>query len=389
MSGRVKVLVVIGQLELGGTELHLLNVLPELNQAPLEIVVYAMRGGGRLQRRFERAGIRVIAPAHHSRRWLGLARTAWHLLASWRRERPQIVHFFLPEAYLLGGLCSVLAPRCRRIMSRRSLNAYQRKWPGVRALERCLHARMDAVLANSTAVAHQLVGEGVAPSRLAVLYNGVPDHDADPAAAAALREARAIDPDALVFVMVANLIPYKGHADVIAAFELARDALPASWAMLFVGADSGTRAALESAAVRAAVAPQIHWLGRMDRVGPAYDAADIAIHAAHEEGFSNAVLEAMAAGLPLIATAVGGNTDAVSDGDSGVLVPSRDPAALAAELIALAAAPERRATFGQAGRERVRQRFSLAVCRASYRRLYCGIADQRAAPVAALIAGSP
>ena len=150
MSARVKVLVVIGQLEVGGTELHLLNVLPDVNHSPLEIIVYTMRGGGRLHERFERAGIRVISPTHHSRRWLGLMRTARHLLATWRRERPQVVHFFLPEAYLLGGLCSILAPRCRRIMSRRSLNAYQRKWPGVRVLERWLHARMDAVLANSS-----------------------------------------------------------------------------------------------------------------------------------------------------------------------------------------------------------------------------------------------
>lgn len=388
MSDRAKVLVVIGQLELGGTELHLLNVLPEVNQAPLEIMVYAMRGGGRLQASFEHAGIRIISPAHHSRRWLGLARTAWHLLATWRRERPRIVHFFLPEAYVLGGLCSVLAPRCRRIMSRRSLNDYQRKWPGVRTLERWLHARMDAVLANSSAVAQELAGEGVAPSRLAVLYNGVPSHHADPAAAAALRKGCAIDGDAVVFVMVANLIAYKGHADVIAALGLARDALPAKWAMLFVGADNGIRESLEAAAVRASVAAHIHWLGRMDHPGPAYDAADIAIHAAHEEGFSNAVLEALAAGLPLIATAVGGNRDAVSDATTGVLVPPRNPDALATELVALAGDPERRNALGRAGRERVREQFSMAACCAAYRRLYGGIAEQAVPSVTTLIAGS-
>ncbi len=388
MSARVKVLVVIGQLEVGGTELHLLNVLPDVNHSPLEIIVYTMRGGGRLHERFERAGIRVISPTHHSRRWLGLMRTARHLLATWRRERPQVVHFFLPEAYLLGGLCSILAPRCRRIMSRRSLNAYQRKWPGVRVLERWLHTRMDAVLANSSAVAQELVGEGVSAARLAVLHNGVRPHRADPDAAAALREALAIERDAVVFVMVANLIPYKGHADVIAALELARADLPANWAMLFVGADSGIRAALEAAAVRARVDPHLRWLGRVDEPGPAYDAADIAIHAAHEEGFSNAVLEAMAAGLPLIATAVGGNLDAVIDGDTGVLVPPRSPAAIAAQLVALAGNPQRRAALGHAGRERVRQQFSLAGCVTAYRRLYAGITDQHASRVDALIAGS-
>ncbi|MGR9091491.1 MAG: glycosyltransferase [Gammaproteobacteria bacterium] len=388
MSDRVKVLVVIGQLEVGGTEMHLLNVLPDVNQSPLEIIVYALRGGGRLHGAFERAGIRVISPAHHSRRWLGLLRTAWHFLTTWRRERPDVVHYFLPEAYLLGGLCSVVAPACRLIMSRRSLNDYQHKWPGARALERWLHRRMDAVLANSTAVADQLAAEGVPDARRAVLYNGVLAHAADPAAATALRESLGIDQGAIVFVMVANLIPYKGHADLIATLALARDALPDDWAMLFAGADSGIRETLTAAATHASIDQHIHWLGRIEQPGRAYDAADIAIHASHEEGFSNAVLEAMAAGLPVIATAVGGNVDAVIDGETGLLVAPHTPAAIAAALVALASDPARRAALGQAGRERVLRNFSMAECCAAYRRLYGGITGDSPARVDALIAGS-
>lgn len=388
MSDRIKVLVVIGQLEVGGTEMHLLNVLPDVNQAPLEITVYAMRGGGRLHAAFASAGIRVISPAHHSRRWLGLVRTAWHLLASWRREKPHVVHFFLPEAYLLGGLCSVVAPSCRRIMSRRSLNDYQRKWPGSRRLERWLHGRMDAVLANSSAVARQLAAEGVPAARRAVLYNGVRPHEANPAAAAALRETLGIDRDAIVFVMVANLIPYKGHADVIAALALADDALPTDWAMLFAGEDSGIRESLVAAATGASIERRIHWLGQVEHPGQAFDAADIAIHAAHEEGFSNAVLEAMAAGLPVIATAVGGNLDAIVDGESGLLVAPRSPAAIAEALVVLAGDPARRRALGRAGRDRVTRKFSLPECRAAYQRLYCGIAGDGTSRVDALIAGS-
>ena len=94
------------------------------------------------------------------------------------------------------------------------------------------------------------------------------------------------------------------------------------------------------------------------------------------EGVSNAILEAMATALPVIATDVGGNAELVGHGQTGEIVPAADPQALAASLLALACQPERAIAWGQAGRREVEARFSLPVMVATYQRLYDSLLAQ-------------
>jgi glycosyltransferase involved in cell wall biosynthesis len=116
-------------------------------------------------------------------------------------------------------------------------------------------------------------------------------------------------------------------------------------------------------------------------------AADIGVLASHEEGFSNALLEMMARGVPMIATAVGGNVDAIASGQSGLLVPAEAPAALAEALLQLAGDPVLRTRLGQNGRVRVLALFSLDACVDRYVNLYRGIARVGAVPVQDVIEG--
>jgi glycosyltransferase involved in cell wall biosynthesis len=387
MSDATKVLVVIGQLEIGGAERHLVNVLPAVHCQALSCTVYALRGGGALEGELQAAGIRVISPRHHSRRWIGLLRTAWHVIATLRHERPDIVHFFLPEAYLLGGLCSLFAPRCIRIMSRRSLNHYQHKRRMIPAIERFLHRRMDCILANSNAVLNELRREGVAESASGVIYNGVrlPSHT-DSDAGVATRKRLEIADGTFVLVMVANLIPYKGHGEVIEALRLAHDRLPDEWMILMIGSNRGIQADLEQRAVAGGVANNIRWLGQLDDVQPYLAIADLALVVSHEEGFSNAVLEAMAASLALVVTAVGGNVEAVVDGESGCVVPPRDAPSIAEAIVELAGNGVKRSLLGQAARARVVSHFGMENCVAAYRRVYLGLAGRSNRTIKALIA---
>ena len=385
MSEPIKVLLVIGQLEVGGTERQLLNILPEIEAPPLAITVYALRGGGRLEPAFKAAGIRTISPAHHSRRWLGLIRTTFHLLMTMRAERPQLVHFYLPEAYLVGGLSSLLAPRCIRLMSRRSLNNYQTRWPMIRLLERFLHRRMDAVLANSKAVLAELREEGVPFDRCGIIYNGVGDPAMeDLATADTLRAELGLTPTDIVFIMVANLIPYKGHTDLIAALEIARTRLPHRWAVLLIGADSGLKVTLQEQARVARVEQHLRWLDRQDDPQQFLALADIALSTSREEGFSNAILEAMAIGLPLVATAVGGNAEAVVDGQTGLVVPARNATSLADALVRLATDASLRKKMGAAGRQRVADHFTISRCANAYRRTYLELSSGAGSPISSL-----
>ena len=287
-----------------------------------------------------------------------------------RRQRPDIVHFFLPEAYLLGGLAAKLARIPYRVMSRRSQNLYQARYPRYAALERRLHARMDAVLGNSPQVCAELATEGVPLSRLGMIANGLDTVRFTPGDKVAARRALALDKAPLVFVVVANLIAYKGHADLIDALSSIHERLPAGWMLLCVGRDGGQETDLRARADAAGIAAHIRWAGEQADVLPWLQAADIALLASHEEGSPNSLIEAMACGLPVVATDVGGVGAIVDDGGTGYLVPPRAPDQLAARLFELATEPGRREDMARSARDTILQHSEIERCIDDYANLY-------------------
>jgi glycosyltransferase involved in cell wall biosynthesis len=147
-----------------------------------------------------------------------------------------------------------------------------------------------------------------------------------------------------------------------------------------VGRDDGIGADLAARAEAAGLAAQVRFLGQRDDVPDLLAASDIAVSASHEEGSSNAVLEAMAAGLGVVATDAGGNAEAIRPGIDGLLVPPRDPAALGAALVALAGDAGLRARLGDAARARATRDFSLTACVDRYAALYRGLLARKATP---------
>ena len=129
---------------------------------------------------------------------------------------------------------------------------------------------------------------------------------------------------------------------------------------------------LEAIDGRAALRDHVRWLGRRDDVPGLLKSADVLVLASHWEGMPNAVLEAMAARRAVVGTAVEGTEDLVVPGQTGWLVPPRDPAALARALDEAADDPERCRRYGEAGRLRVEREFSLDATVAAYERLWAG-----------------
>jgi glycosyltransferase involved in cell wall biosynthesis len=166
--------------------------------------------------------------------------------------------------------------------------------------------------------------------------------------------------DALVFSSVASLFPYKGHRCLLQALTLIRDQLPADWLLLAAGRDPDNNLAeLVSLAEQLGLGEHVRFLGERLDVPAILSAADIHVSASQEEGFPNNILEAMSAGLPVVATAVGGVPEQVTDETTGLLVPPDNPGALALALLLLAGDRTRRLSMGRAGRQRVEQNFSL------------------------------
>ncbi len=221
---------------------------------------------------------------------------------------------------------------------------------------------LDGVIACSTRIGERLRTEQPAldAGRIVVVDNGValpPPRSGD--ALAALRL-----PGHAIVACVARLDPVKDLGTLLTAIA----SLPR--AQLILVGDGPDRAALEARARELGIASRTNFLGFRADVNELLGAADVFALSSLTEGMSIAALEAMAAGLPVVATRVGGTPDVVEDGVTGILVPARDPGALAAALGPLLDDPARREALGGAGRERVRARFSLEATARRYLEAY-------------------
>jgi len=382
-GGRWDVLAFIGSLDIGGCERHLATVYPPLAAAGLKVGIVTMTRGGLLEKEVRAKGVEIWCIDR------GLARRLRPLLGRWlsgylavlvgitdvarllRSGRVAIAHFFLPGAYVLGGLAAVLARHRNLIMSRRSLNDYQANHPIASRIERFLHARMRVLLANAKPVRAQLIAEGAAPRRTLVLYSGVDLAQlANVTDRHAGRDRLSLAPDMLVIAIVANLIPYKGHADLIEALGRIASRIEGKWALLVAGRDDGVGASLQERAAALGIAENIRWLGIVDDVPALWRAADIGVLASHQEGLPNSLMEGMALGVPMVATAVGGVDDIATDGLDAILVPPRDPGALGSALLQLIRDPALRARLGRAAATRIASDFRLTACVDAYWRLY-------------------
>jgi glycosyltransferase involved in cell wall biosynthesis len=216
-----------------------------------------------------------------------------------------------------------------------------------------------------------LIAEGAPPERTLLLHSGVdlerfgrvPDRGV-------ARKQFDLAPDVFVIAIVANLIPYKGHSDLIDALGRIASEIDKRWMLLVAGRDDGAGLVLKKHAQSLGIASNIRWLGLIDDVPVLWQAADIGVLASHQEGLPNSLLEAMALGVPMVATRVGGVTDIATDEEDALLVSPHAPQALATALLRLTNSPELRLRLGRAAKARVHNTFSLQACIDGYRHLY-------------------
>jgi sugar transferase (PEP-CTERM/EpsH1 system associated) len=243
-----------------------------------------------------------------------------------------------------------------------------------RSLKRISAGAFSAVAAVSAEVRDQVRREWRVPeSRLFLVHNGIHVTPSLPDTPAREAERRALGLGAsdVAIGTVGIFRPVKNFSLLIGAFAMISKAHPEA-VLLMVG-DGPLRAGLEEEARRSGAGERIRFLGLRSDVPRVLPCLDIYTLPSISEGLSISILEAMAASLPIVATRVGGNSEAVEEGSTGLLVPSRSREALAASLESLIVDSERRRRMGSAGRRRALERFTVDRMISGYEEVYAAV----------------
>jgi starch synthase (maltosyl-transferring) len=362
----VAIALVITDLDVGGAERALVALATRLDPERWRPGVFCLGKPGRLAE--------VLCQANLPCECLDASRrnplqAIGRLARSLRRFAPQLVQSFLFHANLAARLAAPWAGSPWVVGGLR-VAEHQKKWH--LALD-----RLTAPLATGSVCVSQGVlrfSRDVArldPARLTVIPNGI---DPAPFDFAPRLPRSAIDvPDhAQLALWVGRIALQKGLPDLLDAAERVIAQRP-GWHLALAGDGPQSNWLVQQLAARAPLRDRVHWLGRRDDVPSLLQSADLLVHSSLWEGMPNAVLEAMAARRPVVATAVEGTEDLVVPGQTGWLVPAGDAAALSRALIEAADSPECRRRYGEAGRLRVEEVFSLETTVSAYERLWAAI----------------
>jgi len=351
-AGPLRVALVVGSLNRGGTERQILMLGSALVARGHLVTVICLGSAGDQGTAARAAGICVVEVG-----FPGLQRSVLlnpipeirRLRGVFRQASPDVVHCFLYWAYLLGVPIARSVGVPVVISSRRSLTAASRRFRLLVPWERACDRLADAVVCNSSAVMEDAIRHTRLPRRKAiVIRNGVslPAEVGPPVT----HPQRA--------VIVANLIAYKGHAVALTAFAQVRALSPTLEARLELAGTGPEEGPLRALARERGIDEDVEFLDSVADVPALLARCSFTVLPSLSEGMPNAVLESLAHGRAVIASAVGGVPEILGQG-GGVLVPPGDPEALADAMRALLADPALAARLGAEGRALVHDRFGI------------------------------
>lgn len=287
-------------------------------------------------------------------------------LAAVRKAQPDVVYAFMGPASLMALTSRFGHARVRVAWGLRSSNIdlSQYGWFAriVRRAEAGLSRSADLIIANSDAGVRQAEADGFATRRMIMIGNGINTEvfQHRPGVRAEVRRELGVPSQARLVGMVARIDPMKGYEILLQAAALVSRGRPDVHFVLAGGGSAQDLARLQAMAASLGITAIVHWLGRVDDVTRVYCALDVATSASSSEGFSNAIGEAMACGLPCVVTDVGDSSRIVAD--TGVVVPPGSAEQLAAGLLRLLGLPDaERSALGARAAEHIRTHHS--VCR--------------------------
>ncbi len=355
----VTILHLIGQMERGGTERQLLYLAQALKDRGWQQAAITFSPGEAWDDHFSD----ISVPLFNVPRGFNRIRRLWQLSSIVRRERPAVIHSWSAHTNLYAHWV-VDYPKPRRLLAFRynpTVDSYTGE-PLARVRNGGIYGRADCVVSNSRTALECARSAGVRMRRSEVVNNIIPAHNrAKPAEVVGVPRILA----------VGALIPVKAY-DVLLEALAKLDRAGYAFEFLLAG-DGPEKPALEAQCTKLGLSARVRFLGGVENVPSLLATGHLLVHPSRSEGLSNAILEAMAEGLPVVATAVGGTPEFLSDGKNGLLVQPDQVSELADRISQLLDNPLLRGQFGSSGYELVRERCSAEAIAARYESIYNSI----------------
>ena len=369
----IRVLHIVDNLGKGGLENGLANLIERMDPARFEHVVFAIRRLGLNADRLAKASVRVICAGKTG------GDSAFQIplmLRCIREVRPDIVHsrnWAGIEAVVAGrwfGPCALIHSEHGVDLDSGSTTHWRRRW-----LRRLAFELADRVMCVSYQLRDSHAKEtGFSPGRITVIHNGVNTERYRPDAAqrTLVRKELGVDAEEVCIVSVGNLFPVKDHMTLLQAMAETIPSLP-NLRLFLIGEGPELPKLQAFLDGRPEMKSRTRFLGITDKVPELLRGMDIYVSSSINEGISNSVLEAMATGLPVLATAAGGNPETVVNDISGLLFPVGDGRRLADLLLRLGTEQETRSRLGAGALCQVRERFTMESMVSKYDGLYSDV----------------
>ncbi|MFA5076244.1 MAG: glycosyltransferase [Patescibacteria group bacterium] len=351
----IKIIQIVATLGIGGAEKMVVDLATHLPRDKYQVKVVAVVRGGILAEKLLQQGIEVKIIGKSTKLGLG---TLWRLYQYLKAEQPDIIHTHLFGADTYGRLAAWLARRDGKpiiISTEHSLNYQEGK------IKKWLKYRLAKVTQRIVAVSQAAKGysvqvEKIEPNKISVIHNGVK--------MAKLEKQR--QHNRLIIGSISRLERDKGYTYLIKALDRIREL---NWECWLVG-DGADRGRLEDLARRSDLDHRIKFFGWQLDIKRYLEQMDIFVLPSLEEGLSIALIEAGLAGLPVVATRVGGIPEVVLPNQTGILVPAKDEKNLAQALRQLILDPELRKSLGLQGQALTKEKFGLETMISEYQKLY-------------------
>jgi glycosyltransferase involved in cell wall biosynthesis len=383
----MRVMHVVHSLTVGdGVAAVVLHLVRQLQQRGIEHAIACLAARGERAREAEDLGAEVFAigahssasPRHVPHNVLAIAR----LIRLLRRQRPDVVHTHEFFSGTLGRIAARAAAVPAIVLTLHNTDLWKRR-PHI-AVDRLLARRTHRIVANSAAVrSFVLERERLDPQHVTVIHNGIDlgrfARVRDPLVA---RHRLGLGPRAAVVGTVGGLVEQKGHIWLLRAATKLREHVPRLRVVL-VGGDGHpsecVKPQLLDTVRRLGLQDTVLFLGKRTDIPEILPAFDVFVLPSEWEGFGLVLVEAMASGLPIVATAVGGVPEVIGSPEVGTLVPPKNASVLADAILSLLRDGKRRGEMGRLGRQRAVACFSAERMAADYRELYASLLGQEEA----------